>query len=506
MLVTLRIDSKISFEYADLMRTDKKCYRTIKRFFTRKNPTYEANEKYGYSNHDTDEYLKGYEIKNGRIYIWRGCLRILKKILVKYKHQIKVIDRRLLMPEVVYPNDMKCLPRAEQKLFIKIAAHYEEGLIQAYTSFGKSLTALMLARFLKQPILILVDKESLQKQWINEATDPNTFNMDRKLIGGVGGVFSGKKRRLGLVNICLYQSLSKPEHLEFFANKVGVFVFDETQKAPIEACQKIVQHIPAKYRFGMSANIHRKDKKEFLTKFAIGQILKTFEEKASDSKVLANIVMKRTAYSDDQYEWDKQAVDLETRASFDKKRNSMILNEAVLNIELGKIVLIVVSRKYQACRLAWKLESLGYRSELIIGNINKNKDIPPTAHTRVAEIMENHNPKNDYEKCKELAEKKELDAIVVTHHKAGVGMSITTLDHLICSSMVTGNEELLNQILGRIERQYKAKQIEDFGHSKPTPSATFLWDYLISTKQKDAGKLKKKYGERLKVTKIKRRT
>ena len=101
-----------------------------------------------------------------------------------------------------------------------------------------------------------------------EATNESTFNLPKELIGGCGGKF--KKPKIGLVNICLYQTLAKPEMLKMFGNVNSMFVLDEAQIAPIDACLKIINHIPARYRIGMSADVGRKDKKDFMTKWYLG--------------------------------------------------------------------------------------------------------------------------------------------------------------------------------------------------------------------------------------------
>lgn len=451
----------------------------------------------GFSTWDMPEVLKSYRIrkKDNRVYLTRGTLKRVITIMTDYGHEVELIDRRMVVEKVKW-HDINCAPRDEQPTFLKLFKDKENGIIIAYTSFGKSLCTLMAIREIGMPALIMMHTTDYQKQWFQEATDPKAFNMPKKDIGGVGGMFSGKKRKFGKINLGLYHSLSNPEHLKFFSNRVGVFVMDEVQKAPIEACRSVVDKVPAKYRIGMSAEIKRKDKKEFLTIDSFGEPIKRFEEKESQSKIKSKITLIPTEYEDEDYEFDKNNVGLETRASMDSERNSIILKRTIRKLQLGKIVLIIVPRKYQAFRLFWKLNQT-YRVKLLVGNVNKD-DIPEQANPDVAKFMLEYKDNDSYEICKELAERKELDVIIGTQ-KAEVGISITTIDHIVIGSMATGNYERFNQIVGRVERKYKAHQVEAFGHEKPVPTVEALWDKKISSRKGDFRTLKSKYGKRIKV-------
>jgi superfamily II DNA or RNA helicase len=493
MVVTIRIDSKISFDYRELKDKKPKTFRVLKKKFKKKNPTFTTNEKYGYSNHDTDEYLKAiWFMKKGRCYVARGCKIDLLKFFKTHKIKTEIIDKTLHIPQK-YPQKMNCEPRDDQPIFIDMVRKHHSGLLLAPTSFGKSLSCLMTAYYLEVPILILVHRQLLQEQWIKEATNPKTFNLPKELIGGCGGKF--KKPKVGLVNICLYQSLSKPEMLRMFGNVNAMFVFDEVQYGPIEACLKIINHIPARYKIGVSADHKRKDGKDFVTQWFLGPVLKRFVERDGANKILGSVALIETPYKDADYEWDSDAVAMETRATRDKVRNNIAISRCKRAIDSGRQVLLCTSRKYHACRLAKHFTEKGYRVGLILGTINKKKDIPEYAVPAVTKVMLEHDSKGDYQRVKELAEKKELDIIICTHQKAGTGMSITTLDFLFCMSMITGNKELLNQLLGRVERKYTDSQAKDFGHEKPKPMAEFMWDAHCGKPDKDGrtNKYKHKY-------------
>ena len=131
MVITLRIDSKISFEYHELKTQMPKAFKTLLKKFKKKNPTYVSNERFGYSNHDTEEYLKAYRlIKGGRLYLARGCKADLLKFFKTHNIQHEIIDKSLSIIQK-YPQQMNCSPRDDQPKFIDLVKKHHDGLIMA---------------------------------------------------------------------------------------------------------------------------------------------------------------------------------------------------------------------------------------------------------------------------------------------------------------------------------------------------------------------------------------
>ena len=135
-------------------------------------------------------------------------------------------------------------------------------------------------------------------------------------------------------------------------------------------------------------------------------ILKKFEEREGANKILAKIRLIESPYKDSEYNWDADNIAMENRASEDKIRNRIAVRRVKSQLEMGRQVLMCTSRKYHACRLAKHFMNNGYRVGLILGTINKKKDISSYATPELKELMEKHDSKTDYERCKELAEKR----------------------------------------------------------------------------------------------------
>lgn len=487
------IDSYVHFDLNDF-EGYQAVLRALKDKFSYANPAF--NDPY----QDCDDpYIKTYFESKGRIYFYRGGLKKILTLLNNFNLLYTTNDKRLVTKDFEYPWS-RVTYREDQLAFINDIIKYKQGLALAYTSFGKSLSILGVAKELKQTIVIIVHTEFLQKQWIKEAINPKLFNLPKKYIGGCGGVFQGKAR-FRAVNICLYHSLSDPKYLKMFLN-AGILVQDEVQKAPIEAVQDCIRHFPAKYRIGVTAQYKRKDGKEFITKDCFGEVIHIAEEKESDSKILSNITLVETNYYDYEYQWDRNFPGLITRASQDRDRNTLILKRALAKVRDDKQVLIFLERKEQAFLLAQALEKKGLTVGLLVGSVTK-KNIDKFISDDAKKLALAYDHKKAYAYCKKYGEQKKLHVIIGTQ-KAEVGLSIRTLGHVIVTTPVGRSmadvKDRLNQMIGRVERTHDDELTKKFG-VKTIPTVDILIDVDLPFADDMKDNIKKHYKGRICIAK-----
>ena len=471
----------------------------LKDRFEYDNPKYLENNKYGYSNYGVDKYLYSFkeDSNSGVISFSRGCLKYILRQLATRGIKYTLVDKTLVCKEVTFDySDTKVRP--EQQEFIDALIKSKQGLGIAYTSFGKTYSCLGAMKQLKQPTLVCVHTEFLQKQWIQEAH--KLFGIPMEDIGGVGGVFSDNPS-VRKFNVCLYHSLSKPSYLKLFRNKIGLLIQDEVQKAAIEAVQDCVNYFPARYRWGVSANHKRKDKKEFLVEDAFGEIVFKAEEKNSDSKILSSLYLVPTNYYDFEYEQNKNYSGLITRMSQDKERNVLILRRCLRKLEQGRQVMILVERKEQACLLTHALRKRGIKTALLIGKVDK-KQIKGFQSNSAKKIAVEYDDKKSYDFVKKHAEKKEIDVVIGTQ-KAEVGLSVRTLNHIITTTPMGSNiGDRLNQIIGRVERTHGKDLEKKFG-KKDRPTVDILVDDRFKSFGRHKKAIKDAYGDRCFIVKRK---
>lgn len=496
--LTVILENKLHFSANALRDLNKTAYIGIQKLLSYPNSKYLENEKYGYSNYNVPSHLYTYHIDRDRFNVFRGEFTRISKYLLEFGIEISLVDKTVVSEEIDFSHSNTVL-RPDQNQFLDAMMPFNDGIGLAYTSFGKSVTVLEWVRILKQRTLILVHTTFLQKQWIDEMTNPKLFNIDRKRIGGAGGLFSGKKIKLGDINVSLYHSAKKDKVLsEYRKAGIGAIFVDEVQKAVIDDIQKVVNTLPARHKFGVTAGVKRKDGKEFMVKACIGPVRYEAVETNSDSKILANIQYLNTPYENDDYEESNNYTSLINDMALNRERNIQICQLGIKRVKLhGDLVIIFVERVIQAGILAKYLSK--FRVELLLGPTNMKKiredsDMLERVPKGTLDILEKYDYKTAYEKVKDLGSRKELDFIIGTQ-KMEVGLSIRPVTFGIVTTPVGNNLERFNQILGRLERTHSEKQEKMFG-KKSTPMMTVLVD-KTRVSQNAKYSIESKYADRI---------
>jgi superfamily II DNA or RNA helicase len=162
----------------------------------------------------------------------------------------EIIDKRSL-EEVMLPTPRIELREDQQFIVDQIE---DNCLINAKPGWGKTFTALHLAKKLKQKTLVIVHTTALRDQWEDET---------RKLLGMSPGIIGTNRfesdRPVVISNI---QTLGK--YMPKYANMFGTLIADEVHRVPASTFKKIVDASSARYKIGLSATLQRKDNKHII--------------------------------------------------------------------------------------------------------------------------------------------------------------------------------------------------------------------------------------------------
>jgi superfamily II DNA or RNA helicase len=488
--VVLTVRSRIKMNFRLLKKSSPQTLKRIRAFFTYKNPTFIANENFGYSNHETQEFYKAWKKKGDNYYFGRGCLNRLQTILKDAGHSVLIRNRMHSLPPVDWNS--KTILRAEQEGAVQAILKGESGLCKGDCSIGKTVILLEAMARSGQPAIISVWSDVHQKQWINEALNSKLTNLSPDQIGGVGGIFNSKKeyvklfgdrkynkRPLGILNVCMQQSLRNPEHYKFFQLECGFIGFDEVQYYGALTFDAMIHQFPALYRVGVTADERRKDKKQFLIYDSIGSVIHQVETpKKSSSRILAKINLVKSNYKDDEYAFDRDYTELLSRMACDLERNKLIILRAKKKLEQNKIVLILVERKEQALILQDML--VGYKGELLIGKQNNKRAIRESElDDGHKDLLLNYDADESFTRIKDLAYRKKLNYIIATK-KGDVGLNSKTIEHLVIGNPTGGDINRFNQQKGRVERTYFGDEwlLKTFGE-KERPTVDYIWDHRM---------------------------
>jgi superfamily II DNA or RNA helicase len=185
-------------------------------------------------------------ITNARV-IKEGLMSIPSGRLDLIPDYYDIIDRRVTVP-VEFPPFAFKLRESQQAVYDQINS---DAFINAWTSWGKTFTALAIAGKLGQKTLVIVHTVALRDQWVKETE--KVYGFTPSIIG------SGKLDTSMPITIGNVQSLTKLPR-QTLEKAFGTIMVDECHHIPSKTFSALIDTSHAKYKIGLSASTKRKDK------------------------------------------------------------------------------------------------------------------------------------------------------------------------------------------------------------------------------------------------------
>ncbi len=343
------------------------------------------------------------------------------------------------------------------------------GVLSATTAFGKTVVGAWIIAQRKVNTLILVDKETLQQQWIQRleqflllpepaapAPDPNAKpKRGRKPkaaeyspIGKIGG---GAKKPTGIVDVATFQSLwdKKTGLVNPIIRDYGMIIVDECHHVAAESFQQIVMESDARYLLGLSATPNRTDSKGPLVRFILGPIrYRVSAKEQAEKDGLTRVLIPRFTNFREPFTLDHpwELNDACQAMIDDKDRNARIIQDVKDAIEQGRSPLVLTQRVEHARKLEGMLKDLPAQVISLTG-----KD-SPKERRRKQELLLHLQPEEPL-------------VLIATGQYAGEGFDLSRLDTLMLT-MPVSSQDLVQQFVGRLNRAYQGK------------STVYVYDYV----------------------------
>jgi len=250
----------------------------------------------------------------------------------------------------------------QEKVIQDWLALYRQGItdyiIQLQTGSGKTVVALKIASILRVPFLVIVPRERLLGQWMDEIKKFTT-------IQDVGRIqqnecdYEGKAACVGMVH-----SICKDKYPEDFKNHFGLVVYDEMQTLGAETFSEVAKMFPAKYRLANSATIYRQDGMHDTYFYHLGKNIVTSETKTQPNPKI--FVHKYNGNSGPLPFWLDRTDAVKTRACIlsnlakNSERNKLIANFADVLMQKGLQTLVIGDRIAQLQEIENYLHRKGY--------------------------------------------------------------------------------------------------------------------------------------------------
>lgn len=369
--------------------------------------TYKIKKDTGNKKFQSIETIRNYKT------LVKGILSIPQGRVDLIPNGYEIVDKRVLVP-VPFPDPKFELRDDQKEVYDQVN---DTCFINALVGWGKTFTALHLARKFGQKTLVITHTTALRDQWCEEVEI--LFGCKPGIIGS--GKLDYEDHFITVANI---QTLSK--HCAELSKEFGTIILDEAHHCPATTFAQVVDTFYARYRIALSGTMIRKDQKHVVFRDYFGDhILKPAVANTMVPvvhKIKSGIILKPGAT------WVEKINEL-TQDDFYQR---YIAGIALLQIEHGHSVLVVADRVEFLQKVQ---EYIGDTCLLVTGE-------------------------TDFEQ-RQAAKQQLLDgtkkAICGSRQIFSEGISINILSCIILAVPIS-NDALLEQLVGRIQRQYEGKQ------------------------------------------------
>lgn len=367
--------------------------------------TYKIHKDTGSKQFHTVETIKNYKIIAG------GIVSMPQGRTDLIPPDYEIVDKRIQNP-VPFPTPLYSLRPEQQVVYDEIT---DTVFINALVGWGKTFTALHLARKFGQKTLVITHTTALRDQWVEEINV--LFDCECGVIGG--GSLDYEDHFITVANV---QTLVK--HCDKLAKEFGTIILDEAHHCPATTFAQIVDTFHARFRIALSGTMQRKDGKHIIFKDYFGtHVVKPPQSNTLTPTVrLVNtgVILKPGAT------WVEKINDLTQSDNYQRFVAALALTE----MAEGHQVLVIADRVEFLKKVS---EYIGDSCVLVTGTEGEDRNV-----------------------AKQQLLSGEKQAIAGSRQIFSEGISINSLSCVILAVPMS-NDSLLEQIIGRVQRLHDDK-------------------------------------------------
>jgi superfamily II DNA or RNA helicase len=478
-MIPITVDNRIRVPLDEL---DADTLAVLQEAFTHKNPMHEKLKRLGFGRGRFAEpktYVT-FALEENAITFPLGGLGRVRKALRDGNHTWTIIDSRMVgtgprgIPEHRVPNG-GTLWDFQQEL-VDRAQEVQVCLCRAPTGSGKTTGALAFAAAVDLPTLVIVWNRPLFEQWIRRAEVE--LGISRRDIGRI----QGSTMKIAPLTIGMQQTVCK--RIASIRDVFGVVIADEVQRFASKTFFGTIDKLRAKYKLGISASEHRRDRKEFLIYDVFGDVVVDIAEGELIDRGIVHDVEVRvvpTSFTSPWYaklvekseaeidESDPDAVSIRNNArqqrsmtwgrmiedlAVDVERNKLAVRIAFQAFERGEQVVLLSHRREHAMRIDADIFATGHRCGLLLGTEENAEAFEDTC----ASIIDGS-----------------LRFAAGTYQAFGTGIDVPSLGVGVAMTPIANSSDgrmFFGQVRGRLCRTSKAT-------GKTGATLYYLWDGAI---------------------------
>lgn len=419
------------------------------------NPEYYLARNLRKSVQDIPMWIQCFDEDEDYIMLPVGVESTLVEICQSYNIKVNVIDKRFSgkQIDIAFHGDL----REKQFKAVEELLAVSNGILHANTAFGKTVAAIALIAERKVNTLIIVDRVSLLDQWCERLSV--FLNIPKKDIGIIGG---GKKKPTGSIDVAVSQSLYRDNKVSELVKGYGQIICDECHHVSAVGFEQIMKNSPAKYKYGLTATLKRKDGKERIVLMQLGPVRYKDLSKVS-SELEHKVLVQETGINNGDLREEHTTNALYDYLYYNQVRNMQIVMDVRNCLEENRYPIILTERKEHIDLLEREIAPYAKVYKLHGGLKKKERE-------GIMEELEN------------LSENVQR-VIIATSKYVGEGFDYPILDTLFLTLPISWSGRV-KQYAGRLHRDYHEKR------------EVRIYDYLdseIETAMKMYGKRCKGY-------------
>jgi superfamily II DNA or RNA helicase len=216
------------------------------------NPLFYERQRLRLSTHQTPRLIRCYEETLTHLHLPRGLLAQIEDAVAGGGSHLVPDDRRPTHERLPLEFQGELTP--QQRAAVAEMLAHDDGVLVAPPGAGKTVIACALIAERKLPTLILAHSKPLLEQW--RAQLQSLLGLPAKQIGQRGG---GRRKRTGIIDLAMIQSLKAIDDLEAFFASYGLVVVDECHHLPAFSFESAVRRAAVQHFLGLTATPYRRD-------------------------------------------------------------------------------------------------------------------------------------------------------------------------------------------------------------------------------------------------------
>ncbi len=433
--------------YISLHGFSAKAVNYLKRIASFKNPEFYARQRMRLSTYNIPRIISCADMEEDYIALPRGCEDAVITLLESNKVAYRMEDKTNHGENIVVA--FKGQLREEQRAAIASLTAHDNGILNATTAFGKTVTAIGLIAERKVNTLILVHTKALLDQWksrlkeflqIDFTEDDLPKKRGHKKDFSPFGTFDSKGNSLHeKIDIALMQSCLEDSEVKPFVRNYGMLIVDECHHVSAVNFERILKYANACYVYGLTATAIRKDGHQPIIFMQCGPIRYSADAKIQmASQSFTRLLVPRFTSYRELADEKSTYVRMAQKMAEDENRNSIIMDDVCDALEAGRSPIVLTS-------LTAHVETLA------------NALTPHCKH--VITLVGSESAKEKRQKMEYLQNlpSSEPLVIVATGKYVGEGFDYPRLDTLFLALPVSW-KGIVAQYAGRLHREYPGKK------------------------------------------------